>query len=372
MPLLSISYVNFRNIQNETIDLLSKEVFFVGENGQGKSNLLESVYYLAYGSSFRTHSDSEIIRSGENAFSLRTLFKRSEDNADSVFISLENAKTTTKKKIVKNGKTLKDRKELINTMPCVLFCHEDLEFAVGEPERRRFFVDQCLSMYDMYYIDISRNYKKILKSRNFSLKQQQFSMLDVYDLQLSEYGLQIQKKRNDAVFKFNQIFAGLYERITGIDNVTIRYSPSWKSSSGSIPNQADVLKILSEKREVDRVMQTTMSGPHRDKIRFVRNGTDFVPTASTGQRRLLAILLRIAQAIFYTQATEKKPILLMDDVLLELDPDKRQHVTSLLPEYDQLFCTFLPGEPYERYAKSTTKIYKIEKGGWSELQSKPQ
>ena len=92
MPLLSISYVNFRNIQNETIDLLSKEVFFVGENGQGKSNLLESVYYLAYGSSFRTHSDSEIIRSGENAFSLRTLFKRSEDNADSVFISLENAK----------------------------------------------------------------------------------------------------------------------------------------------------------------------------------------------------------------------------------------------------------------------------------------
>jgi DNA replication and repair protein RecF len=368
LPLLSISYVNFRNIQNGTIDLNSKEVFFVGENGQGKSNLLESVYYLAYGSSFRTRSDSEIIRNGESAFSLRTLFKKGADDADSVFISLESASSSLKKKIVKNGKSIKDRKELVSTMPCVLFCHDDLEFAVGEPERRRFFVDQCLSMFDMYYIDVSRNYRKILKSRNLSLKQQQYNMLDVYDLQLCDFGLQIQKKRNDAIFKFNQIFAKLYEKITGIDNVSIRYSPSWKSDSSAIPQREEVLKILSDKRDADRIMATTMSGPHRDRIRFVRNGSDFVATASTGQRRLLAILLRVSQAIFYTQATEKRPILLMDDVLLELDPEKRQHVTSLLPEYDQLFCTFLPGEPYERYSKSTTRIYEIKGGGWNELQ----
>lgn len=368
MPILSISYVNYRNLKNETIDLLSKEVFFVGENGQGKSNLLESIYYIAYGSSFRTHSDSEIVKKGEKGFSVRTLFRKKDDDADSVFITYENSGLNTKKKIIKNGKSIKDRKELINTIPCVIFCHDDLEFAVGEPERRRFFIDQCLSMYDSVYIDICRNYKKILKSRNLSLKKNQFDMLDVFDIQLAEFGVQIQKKRSDAIFKFNQIFGNLYEKITGIAGVSIKYNPSWKSDSkndsGNVPTRDAAIQLLQQKREVDRVMTTTMSGPHRDKIRFIKDNVDFVSTASTGQRRLIAILLRVAQAIFYTQITGKKPILLMDDVLLELDPDKRQSVTTLLPEYDQLFCTFLPGEPYERYKKETTKIYKIKNGEW--------
>jgi DNA replication and repair protein RecF len=98
----------------------------------------------------------------------------------------------------------------------------------------------------------------------------------------------------------------------------------------------------------------------------MRDGVQFVPTASTGQRRLLSLLLRTAQAKFYTEVTGKNPVLLMDDVMLELDPDKRQRFTALLPDYDQLFCTFLPGEPYERYKRTTTKVYHINGGMWSE------
>ena len=100
---------------------------------------------------------------------------------------------------LKNKYLLVYRKELINTMPCVLFCHDDLEFAVGEPERRRFFVDQCLSMYDVLYIDTSRNYKKILKSRNLSLKEKNYEMLEIFDAQLVQNGIEIEKlfkKRN--------------------------------------------------------------------------------------------------------------------------------------------------------------------------------
>ena len=201
MPVLSISYVNYRNLRNAAIDLLSKEVYFVGENGQGKSNILESVYYSAYSSSFRTSKDAEIVRNGEDKFSIRTLYKDSNDSTHLIFTAYENGK----KKIEKNGKTVKDRKDLINTMPCVLFCHDDLEFAVGEPERKRFFIDQCLSMYDVLYIDLKRRYQKILKSRNQILKEMKYDFLDVYDIQLAENGIQIQKKRNDAIFKFNQI-----------------------------------------------------------------------------------------------------------------------------------------------------------------------
>lgn len=361
MPVLSTSFVNYRNIENSTIDLLSKEVFFVGENGQGKSNLLESIYYAAYGNSFRTRADTEIIKNGEKAFSLKTLYREENGNTNSLFISYEGSK----KRIEKNGKNIKDRKELINTMPCVLFCHDDLDFAAGEPEKKRFFIDQCLSMYDVMYIDVNRRYKKVLKSRNLSLKENNYEMLDVYDMQLAQNGIEIQKKRSDTIFKFNQIFGKLYESITGIDGVSIKYKPSWSTDGERLPDMNEALSLISQKREMDKIIKTTMSGPHRDRIIFVRNGVNFVPTASTGQRRLLAILLRIAQSIYYSQITDKKPVLLMDDVLLELDPDKRQSVTTLLPEYDQLFCTFLPGEPFERYKKSTTKVYKISNGKWN-------
>ena len=102
------------------------------------------------------------------------------------------------------------------------------------------------------------------------------------------------------------------------------------------------------------------------KIVFEKEGIPFVPTASTGQKRLIALILRTGQAVFYKQITSRKPVLLMDDVLLELDPEKRQKVTSLLPEYDQLFCTFLPGEPYKNYKRESTRVYKIQDGKWED------
>ena len=223
-------------------------------------------------------------------------------------------------------------------------------------------------MYDLMYIDVSRRYKKVLKERNLSLKEKKYELLDVYDMQLVQYGMEMQNKRKLAIFKFNQIFPKLYEDITGIDGVHIIYNPSWNMKDSSLESANDVLNQVRSKIEVEKLMCTTMSGPHRDRIIFVRNRESFIPTASTGQRRLVALILRTAQAVFYNQATGKKPVLLMDDVLLELDPDKQQKVTALLPEYDQLFCTFLNGEPYERYKKSTTKIYKITNGQWTESQ----
>ena len=357
MPFLSLSTYNFRNLENKTIDLLSKEVYFVGENGQGKSNLLESLYISSYASSFRTKSENELIKEGEKEYSIRGFFKEESEKTTSIVVSYKNGK----KRIEKNGKQVKDRKELINAIPCVLFCHDDLEFSVGEPECRRFFIDQCLSMYDVVYIDFVRKYKQILKNRNILLKEEKYDLLEMYDIPLVKEGLEIQKRRFKAIFKFNTIFTSLYKEISGIEGVKIAYDPSWKTE-----NEAEILEYILSKREADKAMGTTMTGPHRDKIYFVKDGKNFISTASTGQRRLISLILRIAQATYYTEITGKKPVLLMDDVLLELDPNKRQSVTALLPKYDQLFCTFLPGEPYEKYKHSTTRIYKIENGTWHE------
>lgn len=363
MAFLYQTFYNFRNLKNDTIDLSNKEVYFVGENGQGKSNILESLYYSAYGISFRTHVDSQIVKNGQQNFSINSLYNRKDDDTQKISIIYEDGK----KRIEKNGKKIHDRKELINTIPCILFCHDDIKFATGEPECRRFFIDQSLTLYDSVYIDDLRNYKKILKSRNTVLKNHEYEMLDIFDSQLAQYGLFIQEKRKIAIFQFNQIFGKIFEEVTGIDGVSISYGPSWKveNENRNLTLQ-DVINILYSKRDNDKIQETTMSGPHRDRINFVKDRKLFIPTASTGQCRLVSLVLRVAQAVFYSRSTNLKPVLLMDDVLLELDPDKRAKLTALLPNYEQLFCTFLPGEPYERYMHDTTRVYKINKGEWYE------
>jgi DNA replication and repair protein RecF len=105
-----------------------------------------------------------------------------------------------------------------------------------------------------------------------------------------------------------------------------------------------------------------MSGPHRDRYIFIRKHAEFAGNASTGQRRLLALLLRAAQAQLYTRITGRKPLLLLDDVLLELDGEKRRRFLSVMPAYDQAFYTFLPEEPYERYRKDDTLVYYVKEG----------
>lgn len=386
MPFYSLSPVNFRNLKNETINIFSKEVFFTGENGQGKSNLLEALYFASYGSSFRTHVDSEMTKKGESEMSVRVLYKGSLGDSHSTSIKFFSKGGKSSKKMEKDGKIIRDRKELLNTMPCVLYSHDDLEFVSGAPERRRFFIDQTLSMYDVLYVDILRRYKQILKSRNQCIKDKQFNLLDTYDTQLAAAGLEIEKRRSACVFKFNQIFTKLYYEVSGLEGVCIRYCPAWRKDNCSknseaatqektggyndneLPPAQDVISYLQGKRQSDIVMNTTLSGPHRDRIGFTRKGEAFVPQASMGQRRLVALVLRTAQAQYYTQETGRLPVLLMDDVLLELDPEKRQRMTSLLPQYDQLFCTFLPGEPYENYKTNDTLVYTIKDGGWQQAE----
>ena len=353
MPFLSISLCNFRNIENKTIDLSTPEVFLVGQNGQGKTNLLEALYLASYGNSFRTRNETEIYKKNTNEYSIRVLFKESEERSHRISIFSKDKKKT----IEKNLKKIHDRKEFISTIPCILFCHDDLDFAIGSPERRRFFIDQSLSLYDASYIDVLRNFTKLLKSRNLILKEKRTEVLDVIDAQLVPIGLQIIEKRNKLIESFNKTFSSLYESISGIDSVLIDYSPSWKFRTFD-----EVLVSLIERRQLDFTMNTSMSGPHRDKIRFIRNKKPFVATASMGQQRLLSLVLRAAQAYFYTETTGRLPVLLMDDVLLELDPEKRQKFTALLPQYDQLICTFLPGEPYQNYRRDKTLVYIVSDG----------
>jgi DNA replication and repair protein RecF len=233
-----------------------------------------------------------------------------------------------------------------------------MEFVSGSPERRRWFFDQSQSLYDPLYLEDLRRYRKVLKTRNTVLREGNGrvdrSLLDVLDPQMVQYGLSLMEKRAEAAERFSSVFCPLYEEVSGIDGIRVKYVPSWKEGTLEGPEAA-----LEQRREADAAAGLCLTGPHRDRYVFTRSGTEFSGKASTGQRRLLALLLRVAQAHCFSEMTGKKPVLLLDDVLLELDPKKRQRFLSVMPQYDQAFYTFLPGEPWDRYRKGDPLVYTL-------------
>jgi DNA replication and repair protein RecF len=166
------------------------------------------------------------------------------------------------------------------------------------------------------------------------------------------------EKRGDAARLFSVVFGPLYEDVSGIEDIAVRYASSWKKET-----QEDIVNFMLERRELDMVAGVSLSGPHRDRYIFTRDSVEFAGKASTGQRRLLALLLRVAQARRFSEMTGKNPVLLLDDVLLEMDGEKRRKFLSVMPEYDQAFYTFLPEEPYQRYRRSDTLVYYMNSGG---------
>ena len=358
MAFASLRTASFRNLRDAQVQIQGKDIFLIGENGQGKTNFLEALYYASYGSSFRGVRDNELVRLGEKDCLVSVHLK------DRLSTNLTVLYKDGKKSISLDEKRVEDRKDLLNVAPCIVFCHEDMEFVAGPPERRRWFFDQCQSLWDPLYLEDLRNYRRVLKTRNslfnknsYSISQENMVLLDALDPQLVQYGYEIMKKRQIEAEGFSRIFEPLYQEISGLDNVSIRYAPSWKED-----NPQALLAELEQGRDKDISFGLSLSGPHRDRYIFTRKDREFSGKASTGQRRLLALLLRIAQARIFSEKTGTPPVLLLDDVLLELDGEKRRKFLSLMPEYDQAFYTFLPEEPYKLYQKENTIVCHVNSG----------
>ena len=367
MGFTSVRLCNFRNLTTGEIDTSYKTVYLVGENGQGKTNFLEAVYLLCFGSSFRTKNQRLFIRYGEKEMSLRGKFcpaEEAEQVPEGLTVELRLSKaagTGRTKEIYVDGKRVQDRKELIRNVPCIVFSHEDIEFINGPPERKRWFLNQTMSMFNPLFIDTLRKYNRLIKMRNMELKEQAGAGLDVYDQKLAELGLEMCGLRKKTVLEFNETFTAMYRYMQGGDGdpVEIVYVPSWKGAERT----EEVLRILAERREMDREAGFTTSGPHRDRLVFTYQGRDFAQTASTGQLRLMSLVLRSAQTRFFHEKTGKEPVLLLDDVLLELDTERKRAFMEAMPAYEQAFFTFLPDEQFRKmYEREETKVYTVQDG----------
>jgi len=368
VPFVSVRLSSFRNLCDDTLDCSAERVFLVGENGQGKTNFLEALYYLSYGSSFRGAVDSDVPRripadssspEAGRSFLLEGTIRREEDDPGIPPDVYTLVWRDGSKEISRSGKKLSDRKELVESNPSIVFCHEDFSFSNGEPERRRFFFDQTAGLVSTGYIDLLRSYKRALKQRNAALKDKRISLLEFLDEQLVTQGLLLVRERQQLEAEFRDRFSALYETVSQLGRpVELRYRPNWGGGAG----REELLAKLASRREEELAMGTSLSGPHRDRWTFVSGGRDFAATASTGQLRLLSLVLRTSQADYYSERSGRRPVLLLDDVLLELDPGKRKRFLDALPPASQAFFTFLPGEHWEDYQGESTIVYHVEHG----------
>ncbi len=354
----------FRNLQPLHLDSLERQdcVFLIGENGQGKTNLLEAIYLLCFGGSFRTRQDADLIRSGTDQGVVGGSFVLDAHTASGGAWHREVAVRLRKdrpREIRVDGSRVADRAEVVGAVPCILFCHDDLRAVDGPPAELRRFFDQTAALSDPGALSALRRYRRVLMERNALLRgAPSDDLLDVYDRQLIEAGLVIGAQRSDLVGDYAGRFAAIFHRVTESDvAVSIGYQPSWSSAAPD-----EVAAQMRSARARDHALQTTTTGPHRDRFPLRIDGLSFRRYASTGQKRLASLALRAAQAARVAERSRPAPLLLLDDVLLELDARKRERFLAALPTADQRFFTFLPDEPFDRYEIGPTLRITVRDG----------
>lgn len=362
MGFVRLAFLNFRNLVDGEIGVGARRVLLVGENGQGKTNLLEAVYLLSVASSFREDHDAALLRDPALPAGLHGRYVRDVEPACGLSVRWEPGR---RREVRVNDKPVNDRRDLLSEVLCICFVQQDSDFVVGPPEARRRFFDQVLALAHPAWLETFRDYRRVLRARNAALKAAAVDLLDVLDEQIAPLGLALRGRREALVADFNSVFTPLVGGIMGGGSggagggpVHIRYRPSW----AGLETAEAVRGRLAADRARDLAFGTTTSGPHRDRFSCLVDGRDFAHFASTGQVRLCALALRVAQARFLAERTGRKPVLLLDDVLLELDPGRKRAFVDRFPDYDQAFFTFMPEENHLSARSDDAMLLTVQNG----------
>lgn len=353
MYIKNIKIKDFRNYNELDLDFNSKVNFILGQNAQGKTNLLESIYITSMGKSFRTSRDTEMIGFGKDFARVYCEISRN-DMDGSVEIIIDRAG----KKFVKlDGVKIKRASELLKNVYIVIFSPEDLKIVKDEPEKRRKFIDRELCQIKPSYYDSLSNYKKVLLQRNTYLKEETVdpSILDIWDMQLAEYGKRVMRHRSEFIEKLDFISSEIHGKITdGRENLSIKYAPN-------VDFKDDLYEILKKSCDNDMRQRTTTRGPHKDDLEFFIDRINVRNFGSQGQQRTCALSLKLAEINIIEDETGEKPVLLLDDVMSELDSMRQKFLIKSLEDI-QLFITTT--EMSERLLEEFNKknIFIVTKG----------
>ena len=324
MNLTGLWLNNFRSYDRLYLPLTPNLTVLVGNNAQGKTNLLEAIFFCCTARSHRTNKEKELIKWDCERAYIKTEAERG-DGKHRVEISISKHK---KKCISVNALPIKRVGELLGHMHCVMFSPEDLMLVKAGPAERRRFIDIEVSQVRKPYFYALANYISTLDQRNRLLKSLQFSgsllgTLDVWDEQLADSGAKIIMYRSEFIERLKPIAQEVHSHISsGQEVLSLAYSTQIEHESIESA-KAGLLEKFKAKREDDISRGTTTAGPHRDDLAVFVNGVDLRAFGSQGQQRTAALSLKLSELELFKQYTGEYPVLLLDDVLSELDPDRQ-------------------------------------------------
>ena len=336
MWLKSIHIQKFRNYKGVDLQFHSGLNIFLGQNAQGKTNLLESIYFLALTRSHRTRSDKDLIHFQEEQFTVSGVLEKKTGSIP-LEISLSSKGRVTKVNHLKQSKL----STYIGNMNVVLFAPEDLQLVKGSPALRRKFIDIDLGQMKPVYLSDLTAYHHVLKQRNSYLKTANTvdpTFLDVLDEQLADYGSRVCIHRKDFLKKLEDFGQEKHFEISNqTEKLSIRYDSSISFQDEETLRQT-FITLLRENRTKDLIKKTTSVGPHRDDISFYINDMN-ATFGSQGQHRSVVLSLKLAEISLIESLTNEKPILLLDDVMSELDNNRQLHLLEVISRDIQTFIT---------------------------------
>ena len=313
MIIKSLELKNYRNYDELSMNFASGTNLLYGDNAQGKTNILESIYLSATTKSHRGNKDRELIKFEENEAHIRIHFEK---------------------------QVIDHQLDMLGQIPVILFSPEDLKIVKSGPSERRKFLDIELSQMERLYLYQLTNYNKILVQRNNLLKQIRFQnnlieTLEAWDIQLVKYGSEVIKYREKFIKHLGEVCQKIHNKLTGgKEKILLEYDRDVGYDS--------YLTELAKKRQKDLKYSTTTVGPHRDDISFIVNGIDIRKYGSQGQQRTAALSLKLAQIQLMREVMKESPILLLDDVLSELDSNRKTYLLESIKDTQTIItCTGL-------------------------------
>ncbi|WP_368489259.1 DNA replication/repair protein RecF [Clostridium sp. BJN0013] len=359
-----LKLINFRNYRKLDIEFNKNINIFIGDNAQGKTNILESIYYCSIGKSPRTNRDKELINwDNKESYIKVHVLKKSLDKKIEIKIFKEG-----KKGININSIKISKLSELMGVLNVVMFSPEDLKIIKESPVYRRKFLDIELCKFSKKYYYSLVQYNKVLSQRNIILKNWDKSnyvdILQVYDKQLSKYGGVIIRLRNKYLKKLSEKGKVIHSNITsGVENIEFKYITCLTSFDKIEDN---LFEILEFNRKKDIYKGSTLYGPHRDDFIVNINGINARNFGSQGQQRTSILTMKFASLEIIKEIIGEYPVLLLDDVLSELDKNRQKYILSSIKEI-QTFITCTGIDDIKKYIVDEAQLFTVRKGKVSRI-----
>lgn len=334
MILRSLDITNFKNIERARLEFSPKVNALLGDNGMGKSNLLDAVHLLSFTKSFTGAQDQMLIRSGEDFAIVRGAYSRMDAEED-ILAGLQRGR---RKSFKRGGKEYGRISAHIGLLPLVMVSPADMELINGSGEERRRFMDVVISQTDPRYLDAAMRYTRILEQRNRLLRDgaADHALFEAIDFQLDAAAAYISARRHEWTAELRDIFSLYYKAISGSDE-----DPGLTLVSHTGPGCPALADLLRERFSRDSAVRHTTAGPHRDDLEMTLDGMPVRRTASQGQCKTFTIALRLAQYGFLRRACGMSPLLLLDDIFDKLDAGRVGRIISTVgaDTFGQIFIT---------------------------------